>query len=261
MALPPPGNSHALEAAGSSQDIAAWLLDVRVRAMGRREHAASAPPRPRRWAWVVAIGVHLILLVALREAMQSGRPGATPDSVLYVDLVDSQPDEPPLPQPERRLPPFPRVPRARVATPTAPTVAPAIAEEATPASPPQDSGLRLFNPDGSALVPDDLAAGIARDAPQADFVPRQFAPSPLMKAPRPLKVRPNHFAQSWSQTESKALPERFFDKVTVVREFRAPWGGHWACAMILILVACGDVPDKPWTPPTRWKPATELDEQ
>jgi hypothetical protein len=57
------------------------------------------------------------------------------------------------------------------------------------------------------------------------------------------------------------LHESMWRYVTATKEFVAPWGGHYGCAWILILVACADIPDKPWNPPQTWQPATQLDEQ
>jgi hypothetical protein len=227
----------------------AWLLDVRLRALARRAHDAPVPSRLQRGIWPVVLLLHLLAVIGLREAMHA-RPGMHDDQVLYVDLIAPPPDAPALPEP----PAMPRAAQTLRAAASSP--APPRAVDATPPAEP-----RLFNPDGTALVPDDLAAGIARSQPKPDFVPRSYAPSPLLAAKRPLKVRPNHFAAMWAGSDGKSLPDRMWDKVTFVREFRAPWGGRYACAVILILLACGDVPDKPWTPPTTWKPATELDER
>ena len=142
--------------------------------------------------------------------------------------------------------------------PQPPTAAPPEAQQEAP--PPAVDQLRLFNQDGSANVPDDLALQIEQARPKADFIARDFSPSPILQARRPLKVRPNHFAKDWVGTDGKPLHQQFFDSVTMVKEFTAPWGGRYGCAWILILVACADVPDKPWNPPTTWKPATEQDE-
>ena len=118
---------------------------------------------------------------------------------------------------------------------------------------------RLFNPDGSAAVPDDLASRIERERPRPDFITRQFEPSPLLQVRRPLKVRANHFTQYWAGTDGMPLHEAMWRHVTFTKEFTAPWGGRYACAWVLIFVACGDVPDKPWNPPQTWKPS--FDEQ
>jgi hypothetical protein len=212
----------------------------------------------RRWAWFLAILLHLTVVVGLRIALR--KPAARlHDSVVQVDLIDAAPVvEPPLPEP-RPLPP----PVARAPPPArAPQVAHAVPAAPVPgAEIPALSGLRLFTPDGSANVPDDLAARIDGARPRPDFIARQYEPSPLLQAKRPLKVRPNHFAQYWAGTDGMTAYDAMWRHVTFVREFSAPWGGRYACAWILIVVACGDVPDKPWTPPQTWKPATELDER
>ena len=121
--------------------------------------------------------------------------------------------------------------------------------------------VRAYNPDASVNLPDDFAEQLDKSRPQPDFIPLRIAPSPLLAAKRPLKVRPNHFAQYWNGTDGMPLHESVWRYVTASKEFVAPWGGHYGCTWILILVACADIPDKAWNPPQTWKPATQLDER
>jgi hypothetical protein len=236
---------------------AAWQRDVRLRALLHAPHGPHRLTRLRRWAWFLAILLHVVVVVGLRVALRKPVPHVR-DSVVQVDLVSAPVAEPPLPEPAPLPPPpvaqarpqsTPRVPRPVPAAPPAAAEGPALSE------------LRLFTPDGSANVPDDLAARIDRARPRPDFIAREYLPSPLLQAKRPLKVRPNHFAQYWAGTDGMTAYDAMWRHVTFVKEFRAPWGGRFACAWVLIIVACGDVPEKPWTPPQAWKPATELDER
>jgi len=244
-------------AAEAAQESIAWREDVRVRARQRRPHGPEHASSLRRWAWLFAIAVHLTFVVALRHALNAPDSTAADSSVMQVHLIDLPATEAALPEP----------------APIPPRGAPshAVTNRQRPAPPPpsplepppvlRDEGqLRLFNPDGSAQLPDDFITQLDRSRPQPDFISRKYEPSPLLQAKRPLKVRPNHFAQYWAGTDGMPLHEAMWRHLTVVKEFTAPWGGRYACAWVLILVACGDVPDKPWNPPTTWKPATEEDE-
>jgi len=241
-------------------DAAAWQRDVRLRALDRAPHEPDRPSRLHRWAWLAALAVHILVVVGLRIALQERAAAPADANVVHVDLIDA-PSAPPLPEPIARSAPPATHPRA---APIA--AAPMRHEVPTPAAVPNETEvpavdqLRVFNPDGSATVPDDLAARIDRAKPRPDFVARDYSPSPILQTKRPLKVRPNHFAKVWAGTDGKPLHETIFDSVAMVKEFTAPWGGRYGCAWILIIVACADIPDKPWNPPTTWKPATEQDE-
>ena len=211
--------------------------------------------RLRRVAWMLALALHVALIVALRLALRPAAPIATADDVLRVDWIDV-PAEPALPQPAPLSPHAvvrPMVRRSARKTPT--DERSPMRSEPSPAPEP-----RLFNPDGTVALPGNDRE-IERSQPQADFIARRFDPSPLMQIRRPLKLRPNHFAAVWSGSDGKPLDQTIWQPVTFVKEFTAPWGGRYACAWVLVLVACGDIPDKVWVPPQRWKPATELDER
>lgn len=248
------------EAERSRSSVGAWREDVRRRARGRRAHTTDHPSPLRRWAWLCAIALHLLLIISLRLTLRPTTPAAVDADVMQVDLVDLPLPEPALPEPPALLsPPTPTERKQHSALPT--SQAPAQTPVAPPTVQPEPAQLRLFNPDGSAMLPDDIAAQLDRARPQPDFIARRYDPSPILAVKRPIKVRPNHFAQYWAGTDGMPLHEAMFRQLTVVKEFTAPWGGKYACAWILIVVACGDVPDKPWTPPMTWKPATEFDEQ
>ena len=246
------------EAERSRLSVTAWREDVRHRARGRRSHTTDHPSPLRRWAWFCAIALHLLLIIGLRLTLRPTAPAAADADVMQVDLVDLPSPEPPLPEPVLPLPRPPSEPKQRPPRATSHATA---RTPAAPAAAPEPAQLRLFNPDGSAMLPDDIAAQLDRARPQPDFIARRYEPSPILAAKRPIKVRPNHFAQYWAGTDGMPLHQALFRQLTVVKEFTAPWGGKYACAWILIVVACGDVPDKPWTPPVTWKPATEFDEQ
>jgi hypothetical protein len=248
------------DAAGSQSSLIAWHDEVRARARGRRSHAPDKPSPLRRWAWFCAIVLHLVLVAGLRLALWPQHVARSDADVMQIDLVDLPLPEPALPEPAPLPAPTLTQPKhlLRASIPTAPASTPAIP---APAVAEPERPLRLFNADGSAALPDDIAAQLDRARPLPDFIPRKYEPSPLLAVKRPLKVRPNHFAQYWAGTDGMPLHEALMRHLIATKEFTTPWGGRYACAWILILVACGDVPDKPWNPPTTWKPATVLDEQ
>jgi hypothetical protein len=210
----------------------------------------------------LAIAVHLTLIVVLRVTLRGPVLPTGDETVMRVELIEPLPKTAP-PQPEA-LPPEPTPSASVVPKIIAPKIAPHVTQPLRPTPEQQMSAEpapqpRLFNPDGSAAVPDDLASRIERERPRPDFITRQFEPSPLLQVRRPLKVRANHFTQYWAGTDGMPLHEAMWRHVTFTKEFTAPWGGRYACAWVLILVACGDVPDKPWNPPQTWKPS--FDEQ
>ena len=264
-------------AAPESTADARWAHDVRIRALARREHVPGDARRWRRGAWIIALVLHVVLIPALwRLSPLPIAPGA--EQAIIVDLIEAPPAVPPEPEPPVRV--RVRTPQARAHShasseaPAMPSAAPAPLEYAPPeyapieALPRESAPIepaaepRLFAPDGTALLPDDLASQIDREQRQKrGFIAAEPTASPLFARKRPLKVRPNHFAQYWDGTDGMPLHDRIWRYVTATHEFTAPWGGRWQCAYVLIIVACADVPDKPWIPPQTWKPATELDEQ
>ena len=244
--------------AGYEDDMhaAAWRDAIREYVLTRPAHALPLPPRWRRWGWLLALALHVLILIAWRSALHEQQP-ASDASVISVELFDA-PAEPALPEPAAPLHGAPAVPVAPrfPTTARAPIVQSRAPRSDAPEVPPE---VHAYNPDGSIDIPDDLASQLDRAQPRADFTPLQVAPSPILNPRRPLKVRPNHFAQYWNGTDGMPLHEAMWRYVTVTKEFVAPWGGHYGCAWILILVACADIPDKPWNPPQTWQPAAELD--
>jgi hypothetical protein len=249
--------------AGYEEDLrsaAAWRDGVRACALTRPTHAPGLPPGWRRWGWLLALALHLVILIGLRSALRE-QPVAPEATVVSVELIDS-PAEPPMPEPApltlHSAPPTRIAPRPAIAPPRPPIArspaAPPVTSEAQPE-------FHAYNPDGSLDIPDDLAAQLDAAEPRPDFIPLKVTPSPILNPRRPLKVRPNHFAQYWSGTDGMPLHESMWRYVTATKEFVAPWGGHYGCTWVLILVACADIPDKPWSPPQTWQPATQLDEQ
>jgi len=257
--------AHAVpEDAGYDEDdlqsAGAWQDGVREHALGRPGHAAMLPRQWRRWGWLLALALHLLILIGFRSTLRDQRAPET--SVISVELLDAPAPQPPMPEPA--LPAHAGVAPMANASPQRPSLAPRSARASRQSAPPPaalEPEFHAYNPDGSVDIPDDLAAQLDNAQPRADFVPLKVAPSPMLNPRRPLKVRPNHFAQFWNGTDGMPLHESMWRHVTATKEFVAPWGGHYGCAWILILVACADIPDKPWNPPQKWQPATELDEQ
>lgn len=242
------------------QSAAAWREAVREHALARPEHAPTWPRDWRRWAWLCVLALHVLLFLALR-AMPPSLPSNAPEAdVVTVELIDAPLAEPELPQPESlpsRSVSSPRVtsllPRVRQ-QPRTESAPPPVAEEPTPE-------FHAYNPDGSVDIPSDLAAQLDAAQPRPNFIPLKVVPSAILNPRRALKVRPNHFARYWNGTDGMPLHESMWRYVTATKEFVAPWGGHYGCTWILILVACADIPDKPWNPPQKWQPATQLDEE
>jgi hypothetical protein len=169
-----------------------WRDAVRAHVLTRPAHAAALPRRLQRWAWLIALALHLILFLGLRLVRE---PLPVPDTnVMHVELVDMAQPEPMLPEPPslpmrnaprmKLKPPPASLPSARAAVTS--RVAPPAVEEATP-------HFRIYNPDGSLNIPDDLIAQIDRAQPRPNFIPLKVEPSPLLQRRRMLKVRPNHF--------------------------------------------------------------------
>jgi len=236
-----------------------WRQAVRQYALSRRPAATFVSPRARRWAWLLALAFHVLMVVLARLTFFPKQP-ALQASIVQVRLLDPERITPelPLPSPASK-PQLPnRALRAEPHTRGLKIVAPEPATKVPDLSDVPD--VRAYNPDGSVNLPDDFAEQLDKARPKPNFIPLQIVPSPLLAAKRPLKVRPNHFAQYWNGTDGMPLHESVWRYVTASKEFVAPWGGHYGCTWILILVACADIPDKPWNPPQTWKPATEMDE-
>jgi len=131
------------------QDAATWQDDVRARACAHLVQSVGQSSRPRRWAWGVAIVLHLLLVLGLRLATRTAARADADTLVMQVDLLDPPPAEPALPEP-----PAPRAPSAvrlpHSSSPVAhksPLLTDAPVATDAPASP------RLFQSDGTAMIP------------------------------------------------------------------------------------------------------------
>ena len=244
------------------RELAAWRLDVRLHALAQ---LARKPAKPAR---SVRIGVFVMLLffltgllIELREAMRLKiLPDETP---IEVFLVDEAPVEPalPVPAPGRSA----SAPKAMDGREGPHTTAvrriepPPTAVQATAAEPEPVPNYRVFNPDGSVIIP---PAG-ANQGMQASFVPQSTAASPLMHHQRPLKVRPNHFAGNWQAPDGETIVGAFVREhlTSDTAEFMTPWGTLVKCRVVAVMGGCT------WGPPPAresrptWQPASVLDEQ
>jgi len=116
---------------------------------------------PRRWAVLSLVALlHLGLAMMLAQLLRDSRPEtSTPAiAVQFFDLRDTPPPLPNLPPTRRRSVGSPEVAMPPpLAVPAAPIVEPMIEPSAEP--PPK---LRLFRPDGSVNIADDLLARTER---------------------------------------------------------------------------------------------------
>jgi hypothetical protein len=251
---------------GISADHHIRLHDVRVRALARRSHDSLLPDRARPWAWLIAVASHALLLLLLRTTMREPPPRTDTD-ILHVDIADLPVAEPALPEPLQKTSLRASGVPAEVALDAPPMMQPRVTEPVDQAQLPDAALPKLFNPDGIAIIPDEIADA-RQQGPRRGFV-QTIEPSPLLQSKRPLKVRPNHFAASWVNNDAEPLDERLWRKLVLEKELKAPWGTSYRCAMAVLAVTtrglgpalgCSEVPKKAWTPPQTWKPATELEE-
>src|SRR5438309_3071338 len=243
-----------------------WLAAMRERALAHARVSRAVWPRGWKWFAVTAAVLALVLLaVWLRHLMQA-HP-AFDDERIEVRLIDAPPPEPELPVPppivaQLHTPVASIAPRRANTAPAAP--APVVSQE-TPNGVQQ---LRLYNIDGSIIVPPETDKAAVADTM---FVPKSTAPSALMLPHRPLKIRPNHFAGVWKSGKTidlfDRLNELIDDHLTVKKEMTTPWGSKIKCEatylFIIAVAGCGwGFPPPPGGRPTEhWKPATELDEK
>lgn len=236
------------------RDLAAWRHEIRLLALA---HLASQPAKPPR---TVRIGVFVVLilvltasLVGLRRAMRSKiSPNET---AIEIRLIDESQSEPPLPVPQ----PMPArvVVRATAARTIEPPVAAAETVSWIPEPEPSPS-YHVFNPDGSVVIP---PVG-ANQGMQASFVAQSTVASPVMQHQRPLKVRPNHFAQNWQAPPDETLLGAFVREhlISDTAQFMTPWGTLVKCGVVVLIAGCT------WGPPPAresrptWQPASALDE-
>lgn len=243
-------------------ELAAWHEAVRHRAWTRVLRAPREPLRPARvGALVFVLLLHALLLLALHRAVRAP-PLAQVEPVQVRLIVEASepplPQPPPRPLPEQAPPPRPHAP-ARAPLPLA-RPAPQSVEPEPPALP------HIFNPDGSIDLPRDTArrpdamTGTFGMPPPSDEARR------IMQHQRPLKMRPNHFAQVWRQGGGNALDDFIADHLTFEQEFTLPWGTHVKCGEIFLFLAaaggCGwETPYRYYVPTEKWKPASVLEEE
>lgn len=239
------------DANAAHSDPTAWCDAVRERALARAPHDPSQPPHSIRWAFLIAVALHIVLFVTFRNALQTP-PVATEQSI-RVDLIELNPVEPPLPEPAA-LPARPAI--VSKTAPTKPTTTAPPRRSTTTPEEVSSTEPHIFNIDGSIDLPKETAPA----KPPGYFPPPVVAMSPIMKHARPLKVRPNHFDKYWVETEGLA---GLAEQLTTKKEFTTPWGTKVECVTIAFLLGgCGWYTPSPYyVPVERWKPASVLDER
>jgi len=240
-------------------ELGAWREEIRRHSLAGLTRRAPKPPRiVRIGALVLLLLVHAVLLIGLRDAM---RPKFTPDeSAIEVLLIDALQPEPPPPVPEsapRRV-----MPQANMPKPMASQIDAAPTPSPEPEPDPSAPNYRVFNTDGSLIIPPDTANQTGNPALQASFIPQSTASSPIMRHRRPLKVRPNHFAQNWRAAPDETLLGAFVrEHLTADTQFMTPWGTLVKCGVVVFLGGCTWGPPPGWKPAQTWRPASALDEE
>jgi hypothetical protein len=236
------------------QELAAWREEIRRHALAQLARKAAKPPRPVRIGVLVALLVLLAAtLIGLRQGMRLQMP--VRETAIEIRLIDeSQPELPPQPVPA----PLPSkiIPRVLTARPME------SRHPALPKSEPETGAsaldYRVFNADGSVLLPPEPS----HQGMQASFIPQSTAASPIMVHQRPLKVRPNHFAQEWQAPAGETLLGAFVrEHLTADTQFMTPWGTLMKCGVIVLVAGCTWGPPPVWQPTQTWRPATALDEE
>jgi hypothetical protein len=241
-------------------ELAAWRHEIRLHALAQLACKPAKPPRSVR----IGVLVSLLLLLAgsligLRHAMQPKIPPR--ETAIEIVLID---ESQPAPSPGRS----PSAPKAMdgregpkvAAHPTAQRVEPpsTAVQTTSTTSEPASPVYRVFNPDGSVIIP---PVG-ANQGMQASFVPQSTQASPIMRHQRPLKVRPNHFAQNWQAPPDETLLGAFVrEHLTADTQFMTPWGTLVKCGVIVLVAGCAWGPPPVWQPTQTWRPATALDEE
>jgi hypothetical protein len=260
-------------------NVAAWRADVRERALARAAPQSAWPRWLRIGVLIAALLLHVLLALWLRDLM---RPQFTADrDRILVTLIDAPLAEPPLPEPPvapaRTVPSAPPRPARSDASAAAvrsivraQTRAPASATTATSAAvAPAVPDLRIYNTDGSLNVPKDLVEQIDAAQPKPNFIVQSVEPSPIMLPHRPLKIRPNYFANAWVHPLTETALDssllwlnNLMDKASATKEFETPWGDKVVCKWVLTMGGClwGFPPPPGGRPKEPWKPATVLDE-
>jgi hypothetical protein len=120
---------------------------IRARALARRAWDSNQPKQVRRVAMILGVGVNLLIIFALREAMLP--PQMSEDTSIQVKMYSEAPAERPLPEPPpapaSRAQPARSVSRAMLSAPSPAIPAPASSAPVSKT----DASAQLFNPDGS----------------------------------------------------------------------------------------------------------------
>jgi hypothetical protein len=251
-------NEAANATTAANAELAAWREDIRRHALAQLARKPEPPPRSWRiGALAFLFLLHAVMLVGLREAMRLRMvPDETPIHVSWIDLPQPEPS---LPQPSA-VPAHHSAPSRRFInvpqTITPPTESPVVGEPE----------FRAYNPDGSVNIPSDLAQQTDRARPEPSFTSDLTDSSTIMRHQRPLKVRPNHFAQTWYTPSDSPLADFVERNLTARKEFRTPWGSKIVCVanpiLFAVLGGCAwGFPPPHWEPTVTWKPAGMLDEQ
>jgi hypothetical protein len=223
----------------------------------------DAEKRRRRALLAILVGLHLLLFLALRYAMD---PNLSPFHILRRETVMSVEFLPPETKPLEVDPAFdvpevsvPAVPLpVRVEPTTVPKTAPVVdtpeprpieaeglsarwisADEPEP--PPR---IQLFNPDGSMNLSQDVIDASNATRPRG-FQSPQPAPAPWERQQPAVPYDPTVFENRWKPDGESAFQE-VVRRATATKAFRTPWGSTVECTWVLIMGGCGWA--KPPTP-------------
>lgn len=219
----------------------------------------DAERRRRRALLAILVGLHLLLFLALRVAMDPNlslfRVPAR-EQVLTVEFLapEAKPEfaDPALDVPEVPVPALPAPAPVQVQPTTVPKAAPRVdtpepralesdglsarwvpADE--PAPPPR---IELFNTDGSMNLSQDVIDASKAQARPRGFQSPQAAPAPWETQRPPVPYDPTAFENAWKPDGETALQE-VVRRATVTKKFRTPWGSTVECAWVLIAGGCG----------------------
>lgn len=178
--------------AGGLADASAWLRERRA----RREE--SAAPRRRRGAIVAVALLHVLLLFALKSAMQvrwdAPPPDPAPLVIRFDETAPASASDPALAVPEPATAPPPAVAPSSVRVPAQVARTPADPE---PVAQPRMS-MRLFEPDGALRLPREVVEA-AEPAPEPvpEYRERRRETN-VWRAGRPaVAYQPTRFEKHW----------------------------------------------------------------
>lgn len=215
----------------------------------RRPARTPATIDPRlRWHIAVAVAAgHLALLLLVDAALRPRlplRPPAAPGlTIRWIDIVLPEASPAPRADPtsverasDGRRPVEATVDAARAAA--APDRATATGASAATATP---DTRRLFGPDGRPSLSREVVDASGAKA-KPDFAPPTREELPPILSPLP--YRETRFDKDWAP-DGETLGEELVRKLSRETEVRTPWGTRWRCKVVIVGVACGDVPPAP----------------